>query len=141
MRFWARNIISDHGPPSDIQIFVLYHDPEQNHVLAHSLGLQKGLLGVVHAFASRRQEGSNNMVIAHELLHTVGASDKYDLASLQPLYPVGYAEPDKAPLYPQDFAEIMGGRIPVSKNHAEQPANLDYVLVGEQTAREIRWVE
>ena len=46
--------------------------------LAHSLGLQKGLIGVVNAFASSSQAAENNVVIAHELLHTVGATDKYD---------------------------------------------------------------
>ena len=46
--------------------------------MAHSTGLQKGMLGVVNAFASADQEGSNAVVIAHELLHTFGATDKYD---------------------------------------------------------------
>lgn len=141
MRFWAWSIKREHGPPSDIQLFVLYHDPEDSPTLDHSLGLQKGLLGVVHAFASRRQQGGNHTVIAHELLHTVGATDKYDLSNQQPVYPVGYAEPDKDPIYPQEFAEIMAGRIPKSEATAEQPRNLSYVVIGEQTALEIRWIE
>lgn len=141
MRYWARGIASEYGPPADIQIFVLYHDPDENPKLDHSLGLQKGLLGVVHAFASRRQEGSNNMVIAHEFLHTVGATDKYELNTLLPLYPAGYAEPEKTPLLPQEFAEIMAGRIPINDDEAQQPVNLGYVVIGEQTAREIRWIE
>lgn len=141
MRYWARMIVSDFGPPSDIQIFVLYHDPETSPKLAHSLGLQKGLLGVVNAFASLREQGSNSMVIAHEFLHTVGATDKYEMKTLQPIYPIGYAEPGKEPLLPQEFAEIMAGRIPVSRNQAQQPDSLSYVVVGEQTAREIRWIE
>lgn len=141
MRFWARSIKSEYGPPSDIQIFVLYHDPKENTKLSHSLGLQKGLLGVVHAFASWRQQGGNNMVIAHELLHTVGATDKYYLNDLQPIYPIGYAEPDKEPLLPQEFAEIMAGRIPLTDDRAEQPRSLDYVVIGEQTALEIRWID
>jgi len=141
MRFWARSIKSDYGPPSDIQMFVLFHDPKANPTLEHSLGLQKGLLGVVHVFASRREEGGNSMVIAHELLHTVGATDKYEMKTLQPIYPIGYAEPDKQPVLPQDFAEIMAGRIPKSKTEAEQPINLNYVVIGEATAREIQWIE
>ncbi|WP_455199340.1 hypothetical protein, partial [Kaarinaea lacus] len=97
MRYWAWGIKREHGPPADIQMFVLYHDPEKSPTLSHSLGLQKGLLGVVHAFATRRANGSNNMVIAHELLHTVGASDKYAIKTLLPIYPIGYAEPNKNP--------------------------------------------
>ncbi len=141
IRFWTRNISKEYGPPADIQMFVLFHDPETSPRLAHSLGLQKGLLGVVHAFASWRQAGSNNVVIAHELLHTLGATDKYDLQTNQPIYPIGYAEPEKTPLLPQEYAEIMAGRIPLSKHEAEQPENLDSVLVGEYTAIEIHWID
>jgi hypothetical protein len=141
IRFWARAIAREDGPPADIQMFVLFHDPETSPRLAHSLGLQKGLLGVVHAFASQREAGGNNMVIAHELLHTLGATDKYDLQTNQPIYPIGYAEPEKNPLLPQEYAEVMAGRIPISQNNAKQPATLDSVLVGEATAREIRWIE
>ncbi|NIO43671.1 MAG: hypothetical protein GTO41_28055 [Burkholderiales bacterium] len=81
----------------------------------------------------------NNIIITHELLHTLGATDKYDLATNQPLYPAGYAEPDIRPLYPQQFSEIMGGRIPVSQVRSVPPQTLDAVLVGPQTAAEIGW--
>jgi hypothetical protein len=141
IRLWSRGVGDDYGPPADIRIFVLYHDPEANPRLAHSLGLQKGLLGVVHAFARWREAGSNNMVIAHELLHTLGATDKYDLLTNQPIFPIGYAEPDKDPVLPQEYAEIMAGRVPLSKTNAEQPAHLGSVLMGEATALEIRWIE
>jgi len=40
------------------------------------------------------------VVIAHELLHTVGATDKYDPATNESSLPEGYAEPDKIPLFP-----------------------------------------
>ena len=119
LRYWAlRNGGGD--VPTDISVFVRYFDPEDNRRLAHSLGLQKGLIGVVNAFASPEYAGSNNVVIAHELLHTVGASDKYD-ASGQPVFPDGYAEPDTEPLYPQSAAEIMGGRIPTSASDSHMP--------------------
>jgi len=141
MRFWSWNIVREFGPPANIQIFVLYHDPEISPKVAHSLGLQKGLVGVVNAFASEQQQSSNNMVIAHEFLHTVGATDKYDMATLAPIYPIGYAEPNKQPLLPQNYAEIMAGRIPITVRRAEQPDSLSDVVVGEQTAREIRWID
>ena len=141
MRLWAKSVANDVGPPAHIQIFVLYNDPNVSQRLAHSLGLQKGLLGVVHAFASSRQAAGNNVVIAHELLHTVGASDKYDLHTNQPLYPAGYAEPDKEPALPQEFAELMAGRIPLSQDEARQVRDLGLVMIGEYSAREIRWIE
>jgi len=141
MRWWAWRIGQDVGPPANIQMFVLYHDPQSNPRLAHSLGLQKGLLGVVHAFASQRQAAGNNIVIAHELLHTVGATDKYDPQTNQPVFPTGYAEPDKEPTLPQEFAEIMAGRVPLSNTQFRQAQGLGEVMIGEYTAREIRWIK
>jgi hypothetical protein len=125
--------------PSRIRIFVLYHDPATLNRVPDSHGLQKGLVGVVHAFAERALVGSNNIVIAHELLHTVGASDKYDLGSGTPLFPLGFADPDRQPLYPQERAEIMAGRRALSAQDAEMPQSLAAVVVGPQTALEIRW--
>jgi hypothetical protein len=127
-------------PPSHIRVFVLYHDPATSPVLPHSLGLSKGLIGVVHAFADRDMRGQNEIVIAHEVLHALGATDKYDLATNAPLHPIGFAEPDLRPLYPQRRAEIMAGRRPVSERAYEMPDDLRSVVVGPLTAAEIRWV-
>ena len=66
--------------------------------------------------------------------------DKYDLSNNLPQYPDGFAEPDKAPLYPQDFAEIMAGRLPISETRAESPKNLTQTLICYKTAREIGWM-
>ncbi len=140
MRAYARRAALSTGQDMPkIRIFVLYHNPEFTREVPHSVGLQKGLVGVVHAFASRELRGSNNVVIAHEILHTLGASDKYDPATLAPLHPTGYAEPDRRPLVPQEFAEIMAGRYPVGPNELEMPTSLDEVVVGAATALEIRW--
>ena len=56
----------------------MYHDPSTLQTVPDSHGMQKGLIGVVHAFAQRPMAGTNNIVITHELLHTLGATDKYD---------------------------------------------------------------
>jgi hypothetical protein len=139
MRYWASRVDAPPGPAPDIKLFVLYHDPAISPALPHSLGLQKGLLGVVHVFADAGMRGSNDTVIAHELLHTLGATDKYDLRSNQPIHPDGYAEPQRQPLYPQSFAELMAGRIPVSSTEATTPESLRQVLIGAKTASEIGW--
>lgn len=122
-----------------VRVFVLYHDPARTAVVAHSLGLQKGLVGVVYGFADESMTGTNAIVIAHEVLHTLGATDHYDLASGQPLYPEGYAEPERDPRYPQPRAEIMAGRRALSAVSAEMPESLDAVAVGAATASEINW--
>jgi hypothetical protein len=141
MRLYARrNARPPARAPPQIRIFVLYHDPAFSGSVPHSVGLQKGLVGVVHAFAASHMDSSNNVVIAHEILHTLGASDKYDFATLAPLYPGGFAEPERQPRFPQKFAEIMGGRLPLDSSTFEIPESLDEVLVGDATALEIRWV-
>jgi hypothetical protein len=99
------------------------------------------MVGIVNAYAGKRQAGTNNVVIAHEFLHTLGATDKYDPASGMPDFPLGFAEPDRTPRFPQRFAEIMGGRIAISKTDAMVPKNLKFVTIGAQTAEEIRLVK
>ena len=76
MRAWSRARLDEQpGPRPDIALYVLYHDPERLPVLPHSLGLRKGRFGIVHAYASPEMRGSNRVVMAHELLHVVGATD------------------------------------------------------------------
>jgi len=108
-------------------------------MLPHSLGLQRGLTGVVHLFAARSQSAQNAIVTAHELLHTFGATDKYAPDSDAPLYPQGFAEPERVPRYPQRYAEIMAGRVPLASDRQEMPEDLAQVRVGTATAREIGW--
>lgn len=140
LRYWAWSR-DNYKYPKQIQVFVVYFDPEKQNRVAHSLGLQKGLIGVVNAFASKKMSDENNVVITHEILHTVGASDKYDPNTNLPLYPTGYAAPHNDPLIPQEKAEIMAGRIPVAENKAEIPKGLEETVVGNATAMEIRWLQ
>jgi hypothetical protein len=125
---------------SHVRVFVLYHDPKLDAVVPHSLGMQKGLVGVVHAFADPHMTGANNIVIAHETMHTVGATDKYDIETGMPIYPGGYAEPELSPRFPQLHAEIMAGRRALSDHEQEMPETLRDVVVGRQTAEEIGWI-
>jgi hypothetical protein len=124
-----------------IALFLVYHDPALASALPHSAGLQRGLSGVVHLFATRSQEAQNRIVIAHELLHTFGATDKYDPDTGLPLYPEGYADPEQSPRYPQLRAELMAGRLPLSASESAMPDGLDAVRIGPLSAREIGWVK
>ncbi|MCH9694617.1 MAG: hypothetical protein K0U72_08925 [Gammaproteobacteria bacterium] len=138
MRWWASSITDaqDEIEP-DVRIFVRYHKPDLNVKLENSVGLQKGMVGIVNGYASRRLRGVNNVIIAHEFLHTLGATDKYRPNDGQPIGPDGLAEPGRTPLYPQRFAEIMGGRIAESESSAYIPKNLKYAVIGPLTASEI----
>lgn len=141
LRWWAGSITEGQpGPEPDIRMFLVFFDPEVTQTVAHSVGLQQGMIGVVNVFASRSQAATNNFVITHEMLHTLGASDKYAPGNM-PAYPDGYADPERMPLFPQNKAEIMGGRIPLSETEAVIPNGLKEVSVGAATALEIRWLE
>ena len=119
-----------------IKLFVLYHAPQDGVALEHSLGLQKGLIGVVHAFADPMQSRQNNLVIAHELLHTLGATDKYDVEG-RPVYPHGYADPELPPQLPRHQAEIMAGRLVNAAGRVVMPPSLGQCVIGSMTAHEI----
>ena len=141
LRYWTYKNTPDEIPNKNrVRLYVLYNQGSETEALQHSLGLQKGLIGIIHAYAIPAQNKQNSIVIAHEILHTVGASDKYSFYDNQPIYPNGYAKPEQSPLFPQRYAEIMAGRIPISKNLAKMPNDLRFCLVGEQTAREINWI-
>ena len=139
LRWWASSVTdAQDDPDPDVRIFVRYHDETGDYALDNSIGLQKGMVGIVNAFAGRQYRETNNVVIAHEFLHTLGATDKYETGSGLPVFPDGYAEPDRNPLHPQKLAEIMGGRIAVSEFEARVPESLQFAIIGVATAREIR---
>ena len=142
MRWWAGSVAGPQdNPDPDVRIFIRYHAPDGQIELENSVGLQKGMVGIVNAYAGRREASVNNVIIAHEFLHTLGATDKYEPGTGQPEFPLGFAEPDRNPLYPQELAEIMGGRIALSKLDAVVPKSLKYVIIGTETAKEVRLIE
>ena len=141
LRYWAFQRDEYQGPKPEIQVFALYYDPKITPYVRHSTGLEKGHIAVINLFADKKHYGSNQFIMTHELLHTLGASDKYNLSTNEPSYPDGYAEPDLEPLYPQSYAEVMGGRIPLSENENRIPGSLAEVIIGKQTAREIRMLK
>lgn len=124
----------------DVRLFLLYHDPKLTPRLSHSTALEKGRVGRVNLFGSAKQHEQNLIVIAHELLHTVRATDKYDLSNGQPINPIGLADPQQSPLYPQRQAELMGGRIALSPTQAKMPDRLDQTVLSQVTATEIGWI-
>lgn len=76
-------------------------------------------------------------MVAHELCHVLGASDKY--RDEHSLYPDGFADPDRQPRYPQKRAEIMALGIPLRPGVDQPVRDLRSCVVGEKTAREINW--
>jgi hypothetical protein len=139
LRYWAWRNDDYPGSRPDIRIFAVFYDPATTQQVEHSVGLKEGLIGVVNVFAVNHMTEENNVIVAHELLHTLGATDKYDPTTTQPLFPVGFADPEQSPLYPQKFAEIMAGRVPLSDTESDTPRNLELAIIGPKTAAEINW--
>ena len=134
---WKQHEGAD-GSPS-VTLYLNYYDPQKIKELKHSTALQKGRIGSVNLFASKKQAEQNKIVLVHELLHAFGASDKYDLTTGQPIYPLGYAYPKQQPLFPQAKAELMAGHIPVSQQKSKMPDSLKQTLINEITAIELGW--
>jgi hypothetical protein len=80
------------------------------------------------------------LAVGHELLHLVGATDRYD-AGGHARGPGDLADPDRVPLYPQTHAEWMVGEVPIAPGRGRLPESLEELRVGPVTAREIGWVE
>ena len=127
------------GPSGDIVVFAVFYEPTADVALDRSTALRKGMIAVANLFADQSARGSNQMVLAHELLHTLGATDKYAPGTNAPRFPDGYAAPEAKPLLPQTKAELMAGRIPLDSQRAEIPNSLRQVVIGPATAREIGW--
>lgn len=139
MRWLATSLRWQAAPSGDIIVFAIFHEPTRGVALDRSTALDKGLVAVANLFADRQAQATNEIVLAHELLHTLRATDKYSPTTNAPSYPDGYAAPDARPLLPQTKAELMAGRIALDERHAEMPSGLDEVVIGAVTAREIGW--
>ena len=122
----------------DVRLYVLgARVPAWDGSFAEGVGARFGDVALVRGSAG----GDLSLplqVIGHELLHTVGASDKYDDGG-HALEPEGLVEPERAPRYPQLHAEWMVGEVPVSPGTGRPPSSLDDLGVGPVTAREIGW--
>ena len=99
---------------------------------------QDGRIGTVGVELDESMADFALIVVAHELLHTLGATDKYD-ATGRTRIPLGLAEPDRVPMFPQRFVEIMARNVALSANEERVPEGLDELSVGAATAREIGW--
>ena len=59
MRWWASNTAgAQDSIDPDVRIFVRFHHPDHATLLENSVGLQKGMVGIVNAYASNTYRGS-----------------------------------------------------------------------------------
>ncbi len=123
----------------DAVIFVYFYSDEEEARYAgqHSVASRRSRMGVVFSPVGPRHFARCATLLAHELCHTLGATDKYD--GDQSVFPDGFAEPEKSPRYPQSRAEIMALGIPVSASHEVRVGSLLECVVGRKTAEEMGW--
>jgi len=93
-------------------------------------------------------------VLAHEILHHFGATDKYVFGEGEDAHdwchqfeccldPEGIPEPNKIPKYPQTKGCTMcaGGQIVIEKGvEGQTPESMDDTVVCQKTAEEIGWI-
>lgn len=140
-RFYAWMHASEAMVEPDIKLYLVYHDPDTHPSLSISTALNKGRIGRINLFGDGAYHEQNLVVLAHELLHTVKATDKYHGEHHLPVFPDGFADPNRIPLYPQAMTELMAGRLPISHTEAEMPERLSETIIGKKTAEEIGWLK
>ena len=105
--------------------------------LVEGAGEAGGTIGLVEGTSGDTQLTLELTAVAHELLHCLGARDGYD-ANGHAL-PRGLVEPELG--FPQHFAEVMVGEVPLAPGQGRNPKSLDEVRVGDETAREVVWLQ
>jgi len=126
--------------PADARIYVQVEPAEATpRSFAEGVGALGGEVGLVRTGVGGGDASLALAAIPHELLHCLGASDKYDPAG-HALEPQGLVEPGRTPPYPQRLAEWMVGEVPLGPGRGRLPESLAELAVGEVTAREIGWV-
>jgi hypothetical protein len=120
----------------DARLYVLLEHREENAPrFAEGIAEAGGEIGLVHAVLEDDDLTLALTATAHELLHCLGASDKYDADGHA--LPDGLVEPSLAPPFPQRFADPMVGELPLGPHRGRLPRSLDELRMGAQTAREI----
>ncbi len=123
----------------DSRIYVVIKPARGGAQFVEGRSQQGGRIGVVDVDLNSEMVDFAWCVVAHELMHTLGASDKYS-SSGQALVPQGLAEPDKRPRFPQSHVEIMARNRPLGSGRETQPEKLTELRVNRYTATEIGWL-
>jgi hypothetical protein len=123
----------------DGKIYVVLSPPRSaRRALVEGLGQAGGRIAVTALELSQDSVDFGLFVITHELLHLLGAGDRYAPDGTT-ILPDGLGDPERQPLYPQDSVEVMArGRV-LEPGREVPPGNLDELRVGAKTAAEIGW--
>ncbi len=140
LRKFTADIDGRAGVPSrgfDARIYLVVKPPSDRGFV-EGMSEHGGRVGVALAELDESTVGLSLFVAAHELFHTLGATDRYD-ASGHTVFPDGLAEPDRSPPFPQRYAELMARNRPLDAEREVPPASLGELWVGKKTALEVGW--
>jgi hypothetical protein len=141
---YTRAIDRRAGVPADeldSRIYVVAEPPRAgSDNFVEGFSQTRGRVGVARVDLERGTVDLALFVAAHELLHTLGASDKYDALG-RTQFPEGLPEPARVPLYPQRYAEVMARNRVLAPDVEVPPDDLRELRVGLSTAREIGWTK
>jgi hypothetical protein len=127
------------GGAYDARVYVVARRPESaERQRVEGRSEHGGWIGLVEVELDPEMADLALAVAGHELLHTLGAEDSYGASGAARL-PEGFAEPERVPLYPQRFAEIMARGRPLAPGREAMLETLDELAVGRATARAIGW--
>ncbi len=138
LRKWRRPVDAAVGGTDrfDLVVYVVVHAASRGDArLAEGFGARGGEVGLVETTIDDRSVDFALVAVGHELLHLLGATDKYDAAGHAAAG--GLVEPALG--LPQRLAEIMVGEIPLAPGSGRVAARLEEVGVGPVTAAEIGW--
>lgn len=139
---WVKDVDGRAGVESDfdVRVYLAVRRPRRaERTLVEGRSEQGGHVGLVEVELDADGVDLALTVAAHELMHTLGATDKYD-ASGRTLVPDGLGDPTQSPLYPQKTADVMARNRMISATREKVPADLGEIAVGPATAREIGWL-
>jgi hypothetical protein len=122
----------------DTRLYVVVR-PASERALVEGQSEHGGRVGLALVELDAETVDTALLVAAHELFHTLGASDRYGPDG-RALVPDGLVEPDRTPLYPQPFAEVMARNRPVSPTEEVRLESLSELGVGRATAAELGWL-
>jgi hypothetical protein len=125
----------------DSRIYVLMEGiKDEREKFVEGFSQQGGHFGIARVQLDESTVDLALFVVAHELFHTLGATDKYGAAG-NALIPEGLGDPNQVPLYPQLKTEVMARNRVLGRGKEAVPESLDELSVGPLTAREIGWIE
>lgn len=139
---YTRRVDSDLEIPTrglDSRIYVLARSPVSANIsFVEGFSQSGGHFGVANVELSEATVDLALSVVAHELFHTLGATDKYDERG-RTLIPDGLPEPNRVPRFPQPGVEVMARNRVLDATTEVPLQSLAELWVGPITAREVGW--